>query len=100
MFHINFLPANFDFTHPQTCRYHRQDDVQTCGSIVGYLRFIYEHDTYKESVKNGSVITDFGSKRGRFLAEKSEKKRARKSLDCLFVLIEKQNPEYKKLSFC
>ena len=78
LFHINNMPENFDFTHPWTCSFHRQEDVPVSNSISKYLSYINEHDKYKAAVKSGQQIISFSSKKSRNLAIRSEKKSARR----------------------
>ena len=100
LYHINHMPENFDFSHPQTCKYHWQDDAPSSDTIAYYLNYIYEHDRYKASVMEGVEITDFTSKKARNLAERVQKKCDRKRIDYIFKALEAKNPNYKKISCC
>ena len=100
LFHINRVPENFDFTHPQTCRYHFQAGAPKSKSIVGLLRYIYEHDRYKAAVNSGETITDFTSHRARNLAARSDKKLEKRRLNYLFKQLESEKPGWRELSYC
>ncbi|SCX09660.1 hypothetical protein SAMN02910339_01378 [Lachnospiraceae bacterium YSD2013] len=100
LFHINRVPENFDFTHPQTCRYHFQADAPQSESIAHYLRYIYEHDRYKAAANAGETITDFTSHRARNLAARSDKKLEKRRLNYLFKQLEQENRGLRELSYC
>ena len=100
LFHINKVPENFDFTHPQTCKYHRQADVPFEDSIAAYLHYIYEHDRVKGEINEGGSFTVYSGRKTRMLAKAYQKKQASKRLRDIFKSLEQENPEYKKLSIC
>jgi len=100
LFHMNYMPKDFDFTHPNTLPYHRQTDMREADSIAKVLNYIYEHDRYKMAVNRGEQVVGRSSKRARHLAVRSDKKRSRKNLEYLFRVIEREHPEYKTLSCC
>ena len=100
LYHINRMPENFDFSHPQTCRYHWQNDVPSADTIEQYLNYIYEHDRFKAAVRDGVTLNEFMSRRAQNLAERVQKKHERKRIDYIFKALEAENPGYKKLSCC
>ena len=100
LYHRNRSKVEVNFECPQYESYHRQEDVPHAGSISHYLKYIYEHDRFKQSEMNGTPITTFSSKKSKKLAEKSRKKNAQRRVDYLFSMLERQNAGYKKLSYC
>lgn len=100
LYHGNRTGDRIQFEHPEREPYHRQDDKMFSNTISEHLRYIYEHDKYKVAVNNGETVTRFSSKKYERLEPYAKRKRARKRVDQLFNMLEKQNAGYKQLSFC
>lgn len=100
LFHRNTTNKPLDFDHPQYETYHPQKDKKYSNSIEGYLYYIYEHDRYKSTVLSGEKVTNFSSKKYQKREAKAERKRAAKTVDRLFAMLERQNSEYKQFSIC
>lgn len=82
--------------------FHRQGDIPEAGSIMKYLKYINEHDEFKQKAPKDYHKLPQNTERQKLYyrtAKKREEKRSAKRLDSLFLLIEKQEG-IKQLSCC
>ena len=104
LYHRNSSDKPVDFKKPQYEQYHRQKDCPNGNSISKMCRYLYEHDRYREAQQKGIQLTTFVSKRGRKLAERTQRREqqieSRRRLDYLFASIEHTNKGYRELSYC
>ena len=104
LYHRNSSDKPVDFKKPQYEQYHRQKDCPNGNSTSKMCRYLYEHDRYREAQQKGIQLTTFVSKRGRKLAERTQRREqqieSRRRLDYLFASIEHTNKGYRELSYC
>lgn len=100
LYHRNRSDTPVDFENPQNERYHLQKDCAHANSIGGLLKYIYEHDRFREAQKNGVQLKSFLSERGRILAARTQRSEQRKRVDRLFAMLEQNNQGYRELSYC
>lgn len=100
LYHRNAYDLLVDFDNPQNERYHLQTDCAHANSIGGLLKYIYEHDRFREAQQNGVQLKTFTSERSRMLAARTQRNEQRKRVDRIFAILERSNPGYRELSCC
>lgn len=100
LYHRNTTTKPLNFENPQYEAYHRQQDKLYSNSIQGCLDYIYEHDKYKAAVGRGEKVTRFSNKKYARYEVNIQRKRENKRVDDLFKMIEQQNTDYRKFSYC
>lgn len=102
LLHRNYVNGRIDLEDADKAPFHRQGDMSEAGSIMKYLRYIKEHDEFKQNAQKDYRKLPQDTKRHKMYyrtAKKREEKQSAKRLDALFLLIEKQEG-IKKLSCC
>lgn len=99
LYHRNnsYLPVNFE--HPEKERYHLQKDVKKSYLIANYLNYIYKHDRFRQDEASGHVV-QFSNKKYRKQAEKRKWRNSVRRVDQLFAMLESQDNELVKESYC
>ncbi len=91
-------PVNMD--NPEQEQFHRQKDIDYSTSIAGCLNYIYQHDKFKAAVLRGDKDIRYSSKKYEKTAAKREVRSSIRRVNYLFSVLEKENKDYKKLSYC
>ena len=99
LYHRNSCDIPVDFTKPENEQYHLQKDCASAITINALLKYIYEHDRYREAQERGVELTSFTSKKSRILAARSKRREQYRRVDDLFAMLEQNNKGYRKLSY-
>ena len=100
LYHRNGSDRPVDFENPQFERYHLQSDCAHANSIGALLKYIHEHDRFREAQQKGIQLKSFPSERCRMLAERTQRSEQRRRVDRLFAMLERNNAGYRELSYC
>ena len=102
LLHRNYVNGRICLEDADKVPFHRQGDMPEAGSIMKYLKYIKEHDEFKQNAPKDYRKLPQNTERQKLYyraAKKREEKRSAKRLDSLFLLIEKQEG-IKQLSYC
>ena len=99
LYHRNSCDKPVDFTKPENEQYHPQKDCDSAITIKALLKYIYEHDRYREAQEKGVELTTFTSEKSRILAAKSKRREQHRRVDDLFAMLEQNNKGYRDLSY-
>lgn len=100
LYHRNRSKQEVDFTKPEKEQYHLQKDKIYYISIREALKYIYDHDKYREAEQQGCEFIVFSHKKYQKQAEKRKQRQQMNRVDYLFQMLESQNKGYKQLSYC
>lgn len=100
LYHRNYSKQEIDFVKPENEHYHLQKDHVYYISIGAALKYIYDHDKYREAEQQGCKFIVFSHKKYQKQAEKRKQRQQRNRVDYLFQMLESQNKGYKKISYC
>lgn len=99
LFHRNYVKGRICLEEAEKAPFHCQGDMPEAGNIMKYLKYIREHDEFKQNAPKDYRKLPQNTKRQK-MYYRTAKKRAEKSsarrLDGLFLLIEKQEGILKK----
>lgn len=102
LLHRNYVNGRVKIQDVEKVPFHRQRDVPEAGSIMKYIKYIKEHDEYKQTAskdyRDMPQNTKAQKKYYRTAKKRAEKRNA-KRIDRLFLLIEGQGT-VKSLSYC
>lgn len=101
LLHRNYVNGRVCLEDADKVPFHRQGDMSESGSIMKYLKYIKEHDEFKQNAPKDYRKLPQNTERQKLYyrtAKKREEKRSAKRLDSLFLLIEKQEG-IKQLSY-
>lgn len=102
LLHRNYVNGRIKIQDVEKVPFHRQRDVPEAGSIMKYIKYIKEHDVYKQNApkdyRDMPQDTKVQKKYYRTAKKRAEKHNA-KRVDRLFLLIESQGT-VKSLSYC
>ena len=93
LLHRNYVKGRIALEDVEKAPFHRQGDMSEAGSIMKYLKYIKEHDEFKQKApKDYRKLPQDTERHRRYYraAKKREEKRSAKRLDRLFHLIETQ----------
>lgn len=101
-FHRDYVNGRIRLEDAEKVPFHRQKDMPEAGSVMKYLKYISEHDRFKQSAskdyRDMPQNTKIQKKYYRTAKKRAEKRNA-KRVDRLFLLIESQGT-MKSLSCC
>ncbi len=100
IYHRNTTAEAVNMEYLENEKFHRQKDIQYVETIQGCLSYIYEHDKYRGAVDRGEKEIHYSSKKYEVRVAKTERRRSINRVNYLFTVLEKQNKEYKKISYC
>lgn len=100
LYHRNYCDQEVDFVNPENERYHLQKDQRYFCNINTVLKYIYDHDKYREAELQGCKTIVFTKKKYQEQAKKRKQRQQRNRVDYLFRMLESQNKGYKQLSYC
>lgn len=92
LLHRNYVNGRISLEDAEKAPFHRQGDMPESGSIMKYLKYIKEHDKFKQNAPKDYRDLPQSTKRQKLYyktAKKREEKRSARRLDSLFQLIEK-----------
>lgn len=102
LLHRNYVNGRICLEDAEKVPFHRQGDMPEVGNIMKYLKYIREHDEFKQNAPEDYRKMPQDTKRQKLhyrAAKKKAEKRSAKRLDSLFLLIEQQEG-IKQLSYC
>lgn len=102
LLHRNYVNGRISLEETEKVPFHRQGDMPESGSIMKYLKYIKEHDEFKQNAPADYRKLPQGTKKQKLYyrtAKKRAEKNSAKRLDSLFILIEKQG-DIKQMSCC
>lgn len=102
LLHRNYVNGRICLEDVEKVPFHRQGDMPEAGSIMKYLKYIKEHDEFKQNAPKNYRKLPQNTERQKLYyrtAKKREEKRSAKRLDSLFLMIERQEG-IKQLSCC
>lgn len=102
LLHRNYVNGRVCLEEAEKAPFHRQGDMPEAGNIMKYLKYIREHDEFKQNLPKDYRQLPQDTKRQKLYyrtAKKREEKRSARRVDSLFLLIEKQEG-IKQLSYC
>lgn len=99
LYHRNYSEQEVDFVNPEKESYHLQKDRPYFCTINSILKYIYDHDKYREAEQQGCKVIVFSHKKYQKQAKKREQRNQRKRVDYLFRMLESQEEGYKQLSY-
>lgn len=102
LLHRNYVNGRVRLEDAEKAPFHRQGDMPEAGSIMKYLKYIKEHDEFRQNAPKDYRELPQDTQRQKLYyraAKKREERRSAKRLDSLFLLIEKQEG-IKRLSCC
>lgn len=102
LFHRNYVNGRISLKEAENAPFHRQADIMEAGSIMKYLKYIKNHDEFKQNTPKDYRLMPKDSKRQKLYyqaAKKKEERRSARRVDQLFALIERQEG-IKHLSYC
>lgn len=100
IYHRNASADPIDMNNLENEQFHRQKDIQYAENIQECLSYIYEHDKYRKAVESGAKDIHYSSKKYERRAVRSKRRKSINRVNDLFAMLEKQNADYKKLSYC
>lgn len=102
LLHRNYVSGRISLDEADSAPFHRQGDMAEAGSIMKYLKYIRNHDEFKQSMPADYRKLPRDTRKQKVYYE-SAKRRAEqcsaRRLDNLFSLVERQEG-IKSLSFC
>ena len=102
LLHRNYVNGRMDLDEADNAPFHRQWDVAESGSIMKYLKYIKNHDAFKQNMSTDYRKMPRDTRQQKIYykaAKKRAEKRDARNLDRLFAMIECQEG-IKSLSFC
>lgn len=102
LLHRNYVSGRIGLEEADNAPFHRQEDMPESGSIIKYLKYIKNHDEFKQNMPADYRQLPRDTKKQKAYyesAKRREEKRNARRLDDLFALIESKE-EIKEISFC
>lgn len=102
LLHRNYVSGRISLGEAEHAPFHRQGDMAEAGSIMKYLKYIKDHDEFRQNRSDDyrQMPRDTKQQKAYYrTAKRRAKKRSAKRLDSLFTMIERQEG-IKSLSFC